>query len=384
MFRSILNFFKQGGIAFVFLCLALLINHRTGYISAIGIFMVFYGFTMLLKTKLDKNSFAIVAYCIFYLIISSINGVPYQLHTLVLYGICPIVFYQYGKDIARRWNSEKQHLLFWIIIVFCYCVDIFIVCGNNIVSTGELVNLRREFSFVDGDSEGVSATLVGLCMDIGMIGLPISFIVKDKKLKLAFFALFLGSLIVTLHLLNRTGLVVMVICAVSLILCRSRKDMKLLFISVASISCLLLVFMHFDILNKDLIEAYAGRNKDLSTMGDRTGRWMSAIENLFVHPLGWVNFESHAYAYYVHNMWLDVARISGIIPFVLLLYLGVSSFFKSFKMILKYESDVAYLILGLNICFFSSCFVEPIFGGTHFLLYCMLWGYQVTLIDNLS
>lgn len=382
MLKSILKYFNQGGAAFVFLCLALLINHRTGYISVVGIFMMVYGFTMLLKTKLDRKSLAIVAYCVLYLIFSSINGVPYQLHALALYGICPIVFYQYGKDIAKRWDSENKHMIFWIIIVFCYCVDIFLICGHNILSTGELINLRREFSFDKTDAESVSATLIGLSMDIGMIGLPMSLIVKDKKVKLAFFILFLGSLIVTLHLLNRTGLVVMVLCAVSLVLFRSRKDRKLLLISIAAILCLALALWYFDVLNKDLIEYYTARNKDLSTMGDRTGRWASAVSNLLVHPFGWINYENHIRTFYVHNMWLDVARVSGILPFILLVYLGCSSFISSFGYVRKTESQLSYLILALNICFFASCFVEPILGGTHFMLYCLLWGYQETVISQ--
>ena len=380
MFKSILKYFKQGGIAFVFLCLALLINHRTGYISSVGIFMILYGFTMLLKTKFDRKSLAIVAYCVLYLVLSSINGIPYQLHTLILYGICPIVFYQYGKDVARRWNTENQHLIFWIIIVLCYCVDIFMICGHNIISTGELINLRREFSFDKSDAEGVSATLVGLSMDIGMIGLPMSLIVKDKKVKLAFFVLFLGSLIVTLHLLNRTGLVVMVLCAVSLILYRSRKDRKVLFISIVVVLFMVLVLTYFDVLNKDLIEYYTARNKDLSTMGDRTGRWTSAMSNLLLHPFGWINYENHIKTFYVHNMWLDVARVSGIVPFILLVYLGCSSFISSFRYVRRTESQLSYLILALNISFFASCFVEPILGGTHFMLYCLLWGYQDTVV----
>lgn len=382
MFKSVIKYFKQGGIAFVILCLALLINHRNGYITMVGLFMVMYGFTMMLKTKFDRNSLAIVAYCAFYLIISSINGISYQLPSLMLYGICPLIFYQYGKDVAGRWNTENQHLIFWLIIVFCYCVDIFWVCGHNIISTGELINLRREFAFEDGDAEGVSATLIGLSMDIGMIGLPMTLFVKDKKLKLTYFFLCFASLIVTLHLLNRTGLVVLILCSAGLIIFRARKDIKMLVISAAFLLGFILILSYFDIISEELIASYTARNKDLSTMGDRTVRWASALENLFVHPFGWINYEHHIRTFYVHNMWLDVARVSGIIPFILLVYMGVDTFLGAIRLVGKYEYTLSYLILGLNICFFASCFVEPILGGTHFMLYCLLWGYQHTLLND--
>ena len=203
MFRSIYKYLKQGGIALVFLCFALLINHRTGYITLLGLFMVAYFFTGFLKTKYDRTSFAILAYSVFYILLSAINGIHYDVSTILLYGLFPLIFYQFGKDIGAGWDTDNKHLIFWLLIIFCYCLDIFLVCGANIAKTGELINIKREFSFGTNDTEGLAATLVGLSMDIGVIGLPMTFITKDRRLKVLFFIIFFTSLIVTFLEQNR-------------------------------------------------------------------------------------------------------------------------------------------------------------------------------------
>ena len=379
--KKLYKFFKQGGIAFVILCMALLINHRLGFTTLLGLFLISYGFSMMSRSKFDMTSLIIIAYCFFYLFFSSLNGISYNLPTLLQYGVFPLIFYQYGKEVVKKWDSDNKHLLFWIIIIVCYCLDIFIVCGVNIVKTGELINIKREFSFGPDDTVGMAATLVGLCMDIAVLGLPMAFVVKARKFKVLFFLLFFCSFIVTIHLLNRTGLIVLLLCSIPIILLRSRKNIKFFFATLFFVALLFYAFYRFNIVTDELFELYDSRNKDLASMGDRSGRWTLALKNLFEYPFGWINNESNKATYFVHNMWLDIARISGIIPFSLLAYMAIDSFRNAFKLLKRNESPLSYMILGLNVCFFASCFVEPIFGGTHMMLYCMLWGTSTGLMN---
>lgn len=374
MVKSIFQYLRRGGILFVLLCLALLINHRTGYVTLISVFMLLFGLTKLSKAKFDGLGIAVLAYSILYILFSSLNGIEYQPSSYILYGICPYILYMYGRYAAEQWTTENQHLTFWLLIILFYCIDIFVVSGLSIVSSGELINSKREFSFTE--SQDLSATLVGLCMDIGMVGLPMTILIKNLKLKLSYFLLFSMSLAVTLSLLNRTGLVVLVLCSVGVILWRARKDFSILIKTSLAVIVIFLVLVYFGVINEQLIEFYTARNDDLSTMGHRSYRWTYALSQLFTHPFGWARWGE---VYYVHNMWLDIARISGIIPFSFLLFFALKSFYLAFRLVSYTESVLSYLMLGLNICFFFSCFVEPIFGGTHFMLYIMLMGYENTL-----
>lgn len=378
--KNIINYFKQGGILFLILCIALILNHRFGYITIIGCFSILVFGLVALKSKMDKGAWVILLYLLFYILFSYFSGFTYSLSTLVLCAIAPFIFYQYGGKIVKDYKTENNILIAWLLIVFCYSIDIFYISIDNILTTGQLINPNRTFSFTDDDSGSTAATLVGLHMAIGMVGLPMAIIVKNKIAKIAFFSLFLLSLIVTFSLLNRTGIVVAILCFIIVIGCRSRKNLKIFISSIFIFSIVIAILFYTNIISTDLISFYEERNVDAGTMGDRSYRWTDAIQNLFIHPFGWADGST----YFVHNMWLDVARISGIIPFALLVYMAYDSFMKAFRLIKYHDNSLSYMMLGLNVCFFASCFVEPIYGGTHFMLYCMLWGTESALLKNKS
>lgn len=379
MIINIVTYLKKGGFLFLLLCIALILNHRMNYITLVGLFSILVFVSITIKTNIDKGALIIIAYTIFYILFSSFNGFSYSLSTLVLYTIAPFTFYQFGFNMVKRYSNENYIIMAWLIIIFCYCIDIFIIALQKYIETGMLINPNREFMFSDSNSSQLSATLVGLPMDIGMIGLPMCFMVKNNYMRFTFLLIFVLSLFTTFSLLNRTGLVVALLCFIIVIGYRSRHDIKVLMLSLLGVGVIFGLLFYFDIINTELIDFYSERNEDLSTMGTRTERWATALGYLFTRPFGWAN---SGQTYYVHNMWLDIARISGIIPFLLLSYFSYDSFRNAFHLIKRRESPLAYMILGLNVCFFASCFVEPIYGGTHFMLYCMLWGTSSALLKK--
>lgn len=374
--KKILNYINEGGVLFVALCIALVLNHRFGYITIIGIFSILVFCLVTLKTKIDKGSIIILLYTLFYITFSFVNGFTYSLSTLVLYAITPFIFYQYGGEIVKRYKKEEYVITAWLVVIICYCIDIFHITLENTILTGELIRTDRIFSFWDDESKNTSATSIGLPMSIGMIGLPMFIIAKNKLHKISFIIVFVLSIMTTLSLLNRTSIIVALLCLLIVVGYRYRSNIKILLLTLLLVSVIIITLMEINLISDDLINYYAERNENIGTMGDRSYRWREAIVNLFKHPLGWAN---NGEIYYVHNMWLDIARISGIIPFILLVYMTYDSFKTAFMLIKYYKSTIAYMMLGLNVCFFASCFGEPIYGGTHFMLYCMLWGTENVL-----
>lgn len=377
MLLEIYKFIKRLGPLFLLLCFALTINHRTGYITLIGIFSVLVFIAYTLNNKLDKTAGIILLYVFTYVFFSIFNGFTYPLSTLILYLISPFIFYQYGHIIVSKCNSNNMCMFIWFVIIFTYCVDIFCITIQNIIVSGQIINPTRFFSFNEEDPTKVSATGIGLPMDIGMIGLPMFFIVKSKYLRICFISLFFLSLLTTLHLLNRTGLIIAAFCSISIIFLHYRKNIKKIFIFFFVIIFIVYIMFYLNIINDELLEFYNSRNEDFSTMGSRSYRWSDAFNHLFFYWFGWYDGND---SYFIHNMWLDIARISGIIPFSLLCYLTYDSFRKVLFLMKHLNSTLSFMLLGLNICFFSSCFVEPIYGGTHMMLYCMLWGTQNALV----
>lgn len=371
MINKIQLYCKKGGFLFLFLCIALILNHRTGYITLVGIFSLLVVSQVTMRKNVDSNSFAILAYSVMFVLLSTFNGFSYSLSSYVLYLGAPFVFYQFGRELVLRMRTSEYILIAWLIIVFCYSIDVFLTTVSNIRETGILTDSDRSFYLTGSNAIQMSATVVGLSMNIGMIGLPMLFIVKGKLLRLSFFTLFVLSLITTVSLLNRTAIVVAVSVFFIILLYKYKRNLKTFLLMLSILIGIIFMLIHWGIISTDIIELYNERNVDVATFGSRTERWSNALGYLITRPLGWADSIG---SYYVHNMWLDVARVSGVIPFILLAYITLNSMITAFKLLRNNETQLSYMLVGLNICFFASCFVEPVYGGTHMLLYFMLWG----------
>lgn len=365
------NVIRKGGWLFVLLCVALIMNNRFGYITIIGLFSILVVISIFFrKTTLDKTGLAIAIYCVTYIIFSTFNGFDYSLSTLILYLIAPPIFYYYGTRISDFCDTERDLSWVWFIILLCYAIDVFITGVSNIAETGELIAMSRSLSFYEGQEVG--ATNLGLPLNIGVVGVSMAIFCSERKLKVSYFLLAFFSTLIVVHLLNRTGLVVLVLCLLGVVGIKSLKSGKFLVLTILLVLLVLSILGATEILNSEVVTLYAERNK-VEGLEGRSDRWVEHFGNLLFKPLGWAE---NGEIYHIHNMWLDIARVSGFLPFCILLVLAVSFFWKSIKSVLKYDYESSYLILELNICFFASCFVEPIYGGTHFMLYCMLWGCQ--------
>lgn len=371
MLNSIYSFIKRGGALFMFLAFIIILNHQTGYISLVTVFSVAVLFIFISKAKIDIYSILIIIFGVFYYTISAINGYENNIQTTVICYIAPFFFYQYGYYFPSRFRTDDSITVAWTIIVICYCLDIFCIATGNILSSGELIAEQRSLMFGGESGYSMSATLVGLSLDIGMIGLAMAIIVKNKYMRIVYILMFFFSLLTTIHLLNRTAIAVAMLCTLTLIAYKSRNDIRTLILSVVVILSISAILIYFGIVNDDIISLYKERNVDLSTMGTRTTRWKDAIGNILIYPFGWGTMGQE---FNIHNMWLDIARIAGIIPFLILSYLTINTFIKTIRLLISHERTISYLLLGLNICFFASCFVEPIYGGTHLNLYFMLMG----------
>ena len=153
-----------------------------------------------------------------------------------------------------------------------------------------------------------------------------------------------------------------------------------LIVLVSLIVLLYFILLNSGIINSDIVDAYERRNDiDLMTGGDRPRRWIEALRQLFVYPFGWAE-NNGTTVYYVHNMWLDIAKVVGIIPFSVLMAATINSFLNLKKLFKTDRNIVAAVFIGLNACFFFSCFLEPIYGGLHFCLYAFMWGMQNSFI----
>ena len=132
-------------------------------------------------------------------------------------------------------------------------------------------------------------------------------------------------------------------------------------------------------LDQDWLSTFAGRmekggSDDIASGGGRSDRWIKSLENIFKKPLGWPAEEfGHS-----HNLWLDVLRVAGVIPFFLLLLFSAKSF-KEIKHAVKNNlknHSLNVLIIVYYVAFSLVFMVEPIFEGMFemFVIFCLFVG----------
>ena len=237
-----------------------------------------------------------------------------------------------------------------------------------------------------------AATLLGLNAGLGLFGLGYS--LKNKKSTISiknvlFISVSVLSLISVIHLVNRTGVFVFIITTALMVLYNAKKQFAKICVIILSVSVAILLLETFlDGYLVDIIDAYTKRNEEggaeVSSGSGRFDRWVDALKYIFLYPLGWCQI---AKTEYCHNLWLDIARACGFIPFLIFIAQTLSQGKKLRKQLkLKKHNDLTLMIYGLSIVFFCSSMVEPVIEGfpLFFYLYLFLWGLsnKFSVVDN--
>lgn len=312
--------------------------------------------------KLDSQSLLLIAFSISYSFSLILKGKGISGANLISYIICPFVFFNFGRYIAKY--DFKYLTIFLLLSIFCISVESYILTINDISDVG-IVNTARLMYFSDGETS-LSATLYGLVASAGIGLFPYCILVKmQRNTQIVVYILFFFSLLITIHLVNRSAIVVLVITTfIMLALCGKKKALKI------AIILFILIFALYSILDNhiinDISQAYSVRLEDetnSSTFGGRTQRWVDAFNLMFEYPFGWA-FDYGPRDEYAHNMWLDTLRTAGIIPFLLLSYISISIIKKSYKGIrLNRHMPINILAACLITSISLACFVEPVIEG---------------------
>lgn len=364
-------------ILFSLFALLLYMGHQTGFISILSIFCLLVLLIIPFSRYIDTLGFLLLAFTGCFTIMGLIGGFIGSVSAAIAYFIPSIFFYCYGRYIVDILDSKEQIFIVIVAVIVLYSCELYMSAIESVIATGSIVNTSRLF-YIDGEeTRKLTATLVGLGVSLGFIGLPMAILYKDKKIIRGIFVIvFLLSLVTTIHLVNRTGLVICVLTLVITLLYYYRTNIRQLLVALILSLAVYVLLQKLGIINQEVLDAYAARNEaDVLTGGGRTERWGYALRQLFLAPFGWAE-NSGKTDMFVHNMWLDIAKLTGIIPFILLCLCSLSSFNVLGKLLRIKRDIIVAMLLSLNVCFFCSCFVEPLYGGLHFFLYVMLWGIQ--------
>ena len=285
--------------------------------------------------------------------------------------IAPVAYYRFGSW-AICWLKKLQFLFISILL---YLIPVLLLTIQDILIVGFVNESRYLLSDIGKEESTLSATIYGLMSSAGIAFVSIIFAESLKlKEKAVFFSLAAIALVIVVHLINRTGIVLLI---VSIILSFGYSTGMRLSKVVSSLLLLLLVLVIIiksGLVSQEIIDAYiereSGTTDNATELGGRSGKWQAAISDLMSSPFGWKRVG------YVHNLWLDLAAVAGWITTIPFVVATINVLRTTFRMIKRHVTPFRLVVVTMVVAMFLNCMVEPVIEASllFFVLMMFVWG----------
>jgi hypothetical protein len=381
-----INIFIKKEFIFLFIIFIVFINpFFYGYRIAMLFFVFMFFNIKYLISNIDVNVFYLFLFTLSYELISSVryDYVDKGIVAIIPNIFVPSLLYLVGKYVSVNYKNHQIWVFFMFFITFAFSLIPMISILLQVQENGFIEGTRSMYLIWDQSFE-ISATGLGSYFTLNMASIGLINVKKNTKTERNIFIgiaiLFVLALVCVLRLGSRTQLVLAVVSLLGTFLWNFRQNSflkKVLFI--ASLSVLIFFMVNNFDENADVMKFYSDRlnNEEvgIGSAGGRTERWMGALESIITDPFGW---ELSRFGY-AHNLWLDVARVAGIIPLLFLILFTVSAIKTWFKS-LQILGENLYLKNYVSLFFISIILlfsVEPIMEGMYllFLLFCTFIGF---------
>ena len=330
------------------------------------------------KKIFDKQILYLLLFSFTYVIITSLSR-EVDIKDVFGYLICPIAFFLWGKYIIRSF-LDKPIIIegFFLMMVLAFSVVFYYYSYLDYLIVGT-ENVTRKL-IIEGTVDK-NATYYGLVGSVGLAGISIflyNLKIKQNLILYGFLVVGVSSTLCIMHLVNRTGFVLIAATIFLLIVYRFSGQRKFTISGVFFVIVIGLVVYYIttDFSSVEIFAAYDNRSDSLEGAGHRSWRWMLGLENLLYYPMGWSTVAGYQ-KLYVHNLWLDISRSGGVLPFVFYLICTSYDIKHSLKIFRnKNKNIIGFLLLSYYVVFSLSSFVEPVIDGCvlYFYLYCMIGG----------
>jgi hypothetical protein len=379
-----INIFIKKEFILIFILFIVFINpFFYGYRVAI-LFIIFILFKVdFFLNNIDRNVIYLFLFTLSYELISALlyNNEDYGVITLIPNIFVPSLLYLVGKYVSINYKKPNIWLFFLFYLSFVFSIipmiSILIQIQENGFEGSRSMYLIWDKNLVL-NATGLASYLTLNIASIGLINAK-KVTKLERIVSIGIVVVFLFSLVCVLRLGSRTQLVLGIVSLIGSFMLNLKHNTflkNLIFIVCLSflISYIIINFNE----NFDLIKFYTDRLDDqessIGSAGGRSDRWLGALESVITDPFGW-ELKRFGYA---HNLWLDVARVSGIISLLFLILFTLSSiktWIKSLK-ILKKELFLRNYIFMYFVNIILIFNVEPIMDGCYllFLLFCMFVG----------
>ena len=294
--------------------------------------------------------------------------------------IAPVSFYKFGCWLMDWMQEDRQRLNFLFLMLLCYLFPALLLTIQDMILVGFINESRRLLADVGKEDSTLAAILYGLMSSTGIGFIALMFSSKiGKWKKLCYLSISIIALLIVVHLVNRTGLVLLVVCLLFSYAYSTHLRPSKLIITAFLLLIVFFVIIKSGLIPQDVIDAYRNREDSTSTnaleYGGRKVLWDDAFSNIFTHPFGWKRLQ------YAHNLLLDLAAVGGWISLIFFLkatFVSVRSFFKVIRQQLtpfKLALLTVYLSMMLN------SMDEPVIEGSllFFVLLILIWSMVVSI-----
>lgn len=378
-----------------FICLILIVSMLPLWMGGYCMYMLIalLPICLLYYRKIDGTCLLVIIFSVLYTFFKYINGHIYTPSSLIFDLLFPYIMYQTGAYVVKRQRSPKSALLLLCLMAIALALPAIMENVYDAIKTRQLINVSREIlgegGYVTRAATGYGMMLAILdgCLGIVLLKPSNRF---DSRLKVLIAIVAVLALFATIHLLNRTGLVIAAISIICVVFLPPYSFKKNIYIAASLIIILgiAIYFLGDSTFYLDAINLYEARDSgtgSVSTYGGRTKLWSAAINQLFTEPWGLAKgvYINGRYSY-AHNLWLDTGARAGIFPLIVLIGIGIIYIRSIVKMYrLKYfnQFEKNTLIL-IAVALFLQMNTEPVMQGVfQFFLYFI---FYISVVNNLN
>ena len=393
---------------FATLILCLFVVNFMGVGDFFPILLLPYIFKKMLKSKFDKNfaksfwalllfSFSFVTFLLFFdFFAASIAGMVGRLLYPALFLVFGYKMINNNKDSVTISKTVFNCLYLVIIFYSAYGVISFLRTMSiygDMDAVREIYRVRQVRGLWGGF---ITATSLTTFLSLSLASLPLVFVKHEhltKCRKIILLVIFILSVYAITETLSRAGIFIVIgSLTANLLFLGKFNTKKLIRIILGSVAAFLIsIFYRLNIANIRgfLMEfpLYTRLISDNVESEPRFDAWWATISGLFNYPMG--GRRTNLNISFVHNLWLDVAYDTGIIPFILLLIFTIYTL-RNIMVFLKtdYPIYLKSIILSMTSAFLIIFMFEPVLQGVtiHFVLYCLMSGiiYKLNYLKNIT
>lgn len=349
---------------------------------------------LLYYRKIDGTCLLVIIFSVLYTFFKYINGHIYTPSSLIFDLIFPFIMYQAGAYLVKRQRSPKSAILLLCLMAIALALPAILDNIKDAITTGQLINVSREILSDTGEvtrsatGYGIMLAIMDGCLGIALLKPSNRF---DFRLKIMIAIISVLALFATIHLLNRTGLVIAAISIICVVFLPpySFKKSVYTFVSLIIVLGAAIYFLGDSVFLLDAVNEYEARNSgggSVSSYGGRSELWSAAINQLFTEPFGnckgvYINGRYR----YAHNLWLDTGAYAGIFPLLALIWITVIYFRSIIRMYRlryfnRFEKNTLVLIA---VALFLQMNTEPIMQGVpQFFWYFIFFISIISTLNN--